>query len=126
MRKLPTRSSLAVCVGLVALVLAACSSQQAGYDVWTGTSTVDGGATHALRLEVRTMHGSLDGRYYVDAARGDFAGTVDGGSLVASLAPSAACTYTLTGTITSGTIDATYTPDACPGGQSGTWSLARP
>lgn len=126
MRKSPARSYLAVCVGLVTLVLAACSSPQVGYDVWTGTSTVDGGAAHALRLEVRTVNGSLDGSYYVDATRGGFAGTVDGGMLVASLAPSAACTYTLTGTITRSAIDAAYTPDACPGGQTGTWSLARP
>ena len=125
MPKICTRSSALLCIALASSLLTACGTSAPTFDAWTGTTTLDDGTRHALRLEVRDHGGLLAGNYYVDAARGDFHGTVDGDVLTATLTPSDACRYTVTGTLTSDTIGATFTPDACPDGQTGTWSLAR-
>lgn len=111
---------------LVATILTAgCSSTETGLEVWTGTSTLDDGTTRSLRLEVRDVEGDLVGDYDSGAAHGTFEGRVEGTSLTATLTPSATCTYALAGTASDGTIEATFEPDACPGGERGTWTLER-
>ena len=120
-RHLPV--GLSTVLGLMLFV--GCSSTGASVDIWTGTTTLDSGVSSSLRLEVRERDGLLTGSYYVDAARGDFEGEVDGDTLTASLLPSENCSYSMIGTIAGGSIEGSFSPADCPGGQSGSWNLDR-
>ena len=128
----PPHSHVLAAATLVAAFLTACTSTAGLTQTWTGTSTLADGFVHELRLEIRPDGDALTGSYYVDAVRGTFEGRVAVGetagadTVVATLTPSPACTYALTGTIGSRTLDATFAPEACPDGQTGTWTLTRP
>ena len=108
----------------VVLLLAACGRADPPTETWTGFATSDG-VERTVTLEVERRGGRLTGTYRVDAVPGDFRGEVDGGTLTADLRASDDCAYRLEGTLTETELDATYEPDACPGGTSGTWSLEK-
>lgn len=114
--------NLGLLLGLV-LLLAACQDPAPRMS-FTGTSTIDG-VDRDLRLEVERLDERLIGEYTVGVSGGSFSGTVLGSAVTAVLKPSNECTYSFSGTLGESALDGSFEPSACPGGQTGTWSLVR-
>lgn len=113
---------LLIALGLT-LVMTACQSPAPTLS-FSGTSTVEG-VTYDLALEVQHLGDRLVGEYQVDAVEGGFEGTVNAGTVTAELTPSSTCTYAFDGTLTETSLDGTFQPSDCPGGQTGVWELTR-
>src|SRR5690606_18481856 len=114
--------NLGLLLGLV-LLLAACQDPAPQLS-FTGTSTIDG-VDHDLQLEVERLGERLIGAYTVGVSGGSFNGTVLGSTVTAELKPSSECTYSFSGTLAESSLDGSFAPSDCPGGQTGTWSLVR-
>jgi len=113
-------------IGLLAaltVVLAACQDPAPSL-TFEGTSTIAGNE-HSLALAVERHGDRLSGEYMVEGASGSFNGSVDGTAVIAELLPSATCSYSFAGTLTDSSLQGSFEPSDCPGGQLGTWSLAR-
>ena len=116
-------------IGIVALLLNSCSGPSVldPLEVWLGAGQ-QGTRNYTVRLEYRRSGSDIIGTYKLsgDASNtGTINGTIEDGLIVAKVSPSSSCFFDLTGTVTDTQLRANLTPNACPGGSAGTWTLQR-
>ena len=115
-------------VTLLIFILSACSSTAPKKpEVWLGV-TQTSASTNTVRVEFTRTGNKIFGTYRVGnatAPSGSIEGTVENGLITAVLKGSTTCHFDFAGTITETQIEGNYTPNPCPGGSAGTWTLQK-
>jgi hypothetical protein len=111
----------------VAVAVTACGGAPVPQaQVWTGT-TEYGGAVLPLQVDVAVAGADWSGSYTIGSTppfTGDVVAELLGGVLTGQLVATTSCSFDLVGAVSDDALEATFTPAACPGGVSGTWSAA--
>ena len=112
-------------IAILAIAISACSpTPTTQAQSWTGTST-SGTTAQPLQVDVDVRGTVMAGTYTIGTTppfTGDLTAELEGTALTGELHATSSCTFTLTGTLTPNTLEATFTPSDCPGAEAGTWN----